>query len=231
MDFAAPPLWLAAMEVIAVNLLLSADNAVVIALACRNLPAGQRTQGIVWGVLGVVTLRILLTTFAVTLLTLPYLQLAGAALLLWIGIGLVASTRGDADPDVAASNRLVTAVRTVVLADLVMSLDNVIGVAGAARGSLVALVLGLAISIPLVVGGSRLILSVIARFPVIVIAGGGLLGYLAGGIAIADAAVRPWIDVNLPQLRHLAPIAGIMLVVCVGSWFVPRHNKVVAIRP
>ena len=227
MEFATPHVWLAAMEVIAINILLSADNAVVIALACRNLPAGQRTPGIVWGVIGVVVLRILLTVFAVTLLTLPYLQLAGAALLVWIGIGLVVDEdRGERDRSVHASERLVAAVRTVVVADLVMSLDNVIGVAGAARESLVALVLGLAISIPLVVAGSRLIIKAIERFPVIVVAGGGLLGYLAGEIAIADMAVKPWIELNLPQLRYLAPIAGIVLVVGIGNWRMRRRTAV-----
>ena len=225
MELAAPHIWLAAMEVIAINILLSADNAVVIALACRNLPAGQRTLGIVWGVIGVVVLRILLTVFAVTLLTLPYLQLAGAALLVWIGIGLVVDEdRGERDRSVHASDRLIAAVVTVVLADLVTSLDNVIAVAGAARGSLVALVLGLAISIPLVVAGSRLIIKAIERFPVIVVAGGGLLGYLAGEIAIADMAVKPWIELNLPQMRYLAPAAGIVVVVGVGSWLAQPNS-------
>jgi len=213
------------MEVIAINILLSADNAMVIALACRNLPAGQRTLGIVWGVIGVVVLRILLTVFAVTLLTLPYLQLAGAALLVWIGIGLVVDEdRGERDRSVHASDRLIAAVVTVVLADLVTSLDNVIAVAGAARGSLVALVIGLAISIPLVVAGSRLIIKAIERFPVIVIAGGGLLGYLAGEIAIADVAVKPWVELSLPQLRYLAPAAGVVLVVGVGNWRMRRRT-------
>ena len=223
MEFATPHVWLAAMEVIAINILLSADNAVVIALACRNLPAGQRTLGIVWGVIAVVVLRILLTVFAVTLLTLPYLQLAGAALLVWIGIGLVSDEdRGERDRSVHASDRLVAAVWTVVVADLVMSLDNVIGVAGAARGSLVALVIGLAISIPLVIAGSRLIIKAIERFPVIVIAGGGLLGCIAGEIAVADVAVNPWVELNLPQLSHVAPVAGIVVVVSIGTWLSQR---------
>ncbi len=215
MEFATPQFWVAAMEIIVINILLSGDNAVVIALACRNLPHRQRTLGIFWGVIGAVVLRVILTFFAVALLTLPYLQLAGAALLLWIGIGLI-NEGDDGEHDIHASDRLFSAVKTVIVADLVMSVDNVIGVAGAAKGSLVLLVFGLVVSIPLVVVGSQLIMKLIERFPILVIAGGGLLGFIAGEIAVADTAVKPWIDASFPQLHYLAPIAGIVLVVGVG---------------
>jgi YjbE family integral membrane protein len=222
-DFASPQFWVAAMEIIVINILLSGDNAVVIALACRNLPPKQRTLGIFWGVIGAVVLRIVLTFFAVTLLKLPYLQLLGAALLVWIGIGLI-NEDDDGDHDIHASDRLFSAVKTVIVADLVMSLDNVIGVAGAAKGSLILLIFGLVVSVPLVVVGSQLIMKLIERFPVFVIAGGGLLGYLAGEIGIADTAVKPWIDVNFPQLHYVAPIVGIVVVVGVGMWLT-RRNK------
>ena len=225
MAFASPQFWIAAVEIIVINILLSGDNAVVIALACRNLPPKQRTLGIFWGVIGAVVLRIILTFFAVSLLKLPYLQLVGAALLVWIGIGLIAED-DDGEHDIHAHDRLYSAVKTVIVADLVMSLDNVIGVAGAAKGSLLLLVFGLVVSIPLVVVGSQLIMKLIERFPLLVIAGGGLLGYLAGEIAIDDTAVKPWIDANLPQLHYFAPIAGIALVVGVG-WWRARRNKAV----
>ena len=147
MEFATPQFWAASLEIVVINILLSGDNAVVIALACRNLPKRQRVLGIFWGVLGAVVLRIILTFFATQLLQLPWLQLVGAALLVWIGIKLIGEEDGESK-DIVASDRLLAAVRTVIVADLVMSLDNVIGVAAAAHGSLLLLVFGLAVSIP-----------------------------------------------------------------------------------
>ncbi len=224
MEFGTPQFWVAAMEIIVINILLSGDNAVVIALACRNLPAKQRAQGVLWGVVGAVVLRIILTFFAVSLLRLPYLQLVGAALLVYIGIGLIAED-GDDEHEIEASDRLFAAVKTVIVADLVMSVDNVIGVAGAAKGSLSLLVFGLVVSIPLVVLGSQLIMGLIQRFPMLVIAGGGLLGYIAGEIAIADTAVKPWIDANAPMLHYLAPAAGILIVIGVGWALTQRRRR------
>ena len=227
MDFATPQFWLAGLEIIIINILLSGDNAVVIALACRNLPPKQKWWGIFWGVIGAVVLRIILTFFAVQLLLLPYLQLVGAALLVWIGIKLIAEDEGGDGPEVAASNRLVSAVKTVIVADLVMSIDNVIGVAGAAKGSLLLLVFGLVVSIPLVVVGSQLIMKLVERLPWLVIAGGGLLGYIAGEIAIEDVTVKPWVQANAPWLHYGAPIAGVVVVVAVGVWLTRRHRPVV----
>jgi YjbE family integral membrane protein len=223
-EFASPQFWVAGLEIIVINILLSGDNAVVIALACRNLPPKQRTLGIFWGVIGAVILRIILTFFAVQLLLLPYLQLVGAALLVWIGIKLIAEDEGDDGHEIQASDRLVSAVKTVIVADLVMSIDNVIGVAGAAKGSLPLLVFGLVVSIPLVVIGSQIIMKLIERFHWLVVAGGGLLGYIAGEIAIEDAAVKPWIDANAPVLHYLAPAAGIVIVVTVGVWLTRRNR-------
>jgi YjbE family integral membrane protein len=228
-EFASPQFWVAGLEIIVINILLSGDNAVVIALACRNLPPKQRTLGIFWGVIGAVVLRVILTFFAVQLLLLPYLQLVGAALLVWIGIKLIAEGEGDDGHEIQASDRLVSAVKTVIVADLVMSIDNVIGVAGAAKGSLPLLVFGLVVSIPLVVVGSQIIMKLIERFHWLVVAGGGLLGYIAGEIAIEDAAVKPWIDANAPVLHYLAPAAGIVIVVAVGVWLT-RRNQAAATR-
>ena len=224
MEFGSPQFWVAALEIIVINILLSGDNAVVIALACRNLPKAQRKLGILWGVVGAVVLRIILTFFAVQLLLLPYVQLVGAVLLVWIGIKLVAEDEGDG-PEIAASDRLISAIKTVIVADLVMSLDNVIGVAAAAKGSLLLLVFGLVISIPLVVLGAQLIMKLIERLPWLVIAGGGLLGYIAGEIAAADTAVKPWIDEHAPSLHYIAPAAGVLIVVAVGVWLMRKNRS------
>ena len=227
MDFLSAQFWVAAFEIIVINILLSGDNAVVIALACRNLPKKQRVLGIFWGVIGAVVLRIILTFFAVQLLLLPYLQLVGAALLVWIGIKLIVEEEGAA-PDVAASDRLISAVKTVIVADLVMSVDNVIGVAGAAKGSLLLLVFGLVVSIPVVVVGAQLVMKLIERFPWLVLGGGGLLGSIAGEIATADVAVAPWIGANAPALHFLAPAAGILVVVGAGIWLTRRNRRAAA---
>ncbi len=224
MEFGSPQFWVAALEIIVINILLSGDNAVVIALACRNLPTAQRKLGIFWGVVGAVVLRVILTFFAVRLLLLPYVQLVGAALLVWIGIKLVAEDEGDG-PEIAASDRLMSAIKTVIIADLVMSLDNVIGVAAAAKGSLLLLVFGLVISIPLVVVGAQLIMKLVERLPWLVIAGGGLLGYIAGEIAMADTAVKPWIDEHAPSLHYIAPAVGVLIVVAVGVWLMRKNRS------
>ena len=228
MEFGSPQFWVASFEIIVINILLSGDNAVVIALACRNLPAQQKWWGIFWGVIGAVVLRIVLTFFAVQLLALPYLQIVGALLLLWIGIKLIAEDEGGEEHEVAASDRLFSAVKTVILADLVMSIDNVIGVAGAAKGSLLLLVFGLVVSIPLVVLGAQVIMKLVEKMPWLVIAGGGLLGYIAGEIAIEDVTVKPWVAANAPWLHYGAPIAGVIIVVAAGLWLTRRQKRAVA---
>jgi len=226
-EFATPQFWVAALEIIVINILLSGDNAVVIALACRNLSKQQRRLGIFWGVVGAVVLRIILTFFAVQLLLLPYLQIVGAALLIWIGIKLIAEDDGDGH-EIQASDRLFSAVKTVIVADLVMSIDNVIGVAGAAKGSLLLLIFGLVVSIPLVVVGAQLIMKLIERLPWLVLAGGGLLGYIAGEIATSDTVVKPWIDANAPTLHYIAPAVGIVIVVAAGIWLTRRSRRAAA---
>jgi len=224
LELFSPQFWVAAFEIVVINILLSGDNAVVIALACRNLPTKQRALGIFYGVIGAVVLRIVLTFFAVQLLLLPWLQLVGAALLIWIGIKLIAEDEGGGH-DVKAADRLLSAVKTVIVADLVMSLDNVIGVAGAAKGSLPLLIFGLVVSIPLVVVGAQLIMKLITRLPWLVVAGGGLLGYIAGEIATHDTAVKPWIDRELPALHWIAPIVGVAIVVSAGMWLMRRSAR------
>jgi YjbE family integral membrane protein len=222
-DLGTPQFWLAVLEIIMINILLSGDNAVVIALACRNLTRRQRTRGIFWGVLGAIVLRIGLTFFAMSLLANPYLKLIGGALLLWIGVKLIAEEEGG-DHDVKASDRLLAAVWTIIVADLVMSLDNVMGVAAAAKGNGPLIVFGLLVSIPIVVLGSQVIMRLIARFPILVLAGGGLLGYIAGEMMVEDPAVAPWIATNASQIAGLAPGAGFALVVALG-WGLTRHHR------
>ena len=225
MDIGAPQFWLAALEIIVINILLSGDNAVVIALACRNLPAHQRRWGVFWGAIGAIVLRIILTFFAVSLLQLSWLKIVGGALLVWIGIKLIAEEGGEGSPDVAASDRLMSAVRTVVIADLVMSIDNVLGVAAAAKGSLLLLVFGLVVSVPLVIGGAQLIMRLIERFPILIVAGGGLLGYVAGELVIEDSAVADWVRTHAAWLHWAAPIAGVALVVGPAKWLEARRAK------
>ena len=215
MEFGTPQFWLAGIEIIVINILLSGDNAVVIALACRNLPAHQRRWGVFWGAGGAIALRIVLTFFAISLLDLPWLKIVGGLLLLWIGVKLIADDGGEGH-EVKASDQLFAAVRTIVVADLVMSLDNVIGVAAAAKGSLFLLVFGLVVSIPLVIVGSQLIMKAIERFPILVMAGGGLLGYVAGEMAVTDNAVAGWINEHAHWLHWALPVACILFVIGVA---------------
>src|SRR6202165_3380049 len=223
MELGTPQFWLAVLEIIMINILLSGDNAVVIALACRNLTRRQRRRGVFWGVLGAIVLRIGLTFFAMSLLRNPYLKLIGGALLLWIGIKLIAEGEGG-EHDVKASDRLLAAIWTIIIADLVMSLDNVMGVAAAAKGDVPLIVFGLIISIPIVVFGSQIVMRLITRFPILVLAGGGLLGYIAGEMMVEDPAVAPWVAANASQLAGLAPGAGFALVVALG-WGLPRRHR------
>ena len=213
--FLTPEFWLALSQIIMINIVLSGDNAVVIALACRALPPAQQKKAILFGSVGAIVLRIVLTFFAVFLLTLPFLKLAGAALLLWIGIGLLKGEDGEEELEGHAN--LTAAIKTIIVADLIMSLDNVIGVAAAAKGSIVLLVIGLAISIPLIIYGSTLILKLMTRFPVIVVIGAGLLGWVAGEMAISDLGIKAWADSH-HTLHTVAPAAGAILVVVVGKW-------------
>jgi YjbE family integral membrane protein len=223
-DVLSPQVWLAALQIIYINILLSGDNAVVIALACRDLPPRQRRWGVFWGAAGAIVLRIVLTIFAVTLLELPWLKLVGGVLLFWIGFKLMVE-EGDDGHSIAPADRLWSAVRTVIVADLVMSVDNVLGVAAAAKGSVPLLVFGLVVSIPLVIAGSQIILKLIERFPVVILAGGGLLGWIAGKLMIDDAAVQPWVLANAAWLDWVAPAAGAAIVIGAAQWQNRRSGK------
>ena len=223
-ELSTPQFWVAVVEIIVVNILLSGDNAVVIALACRNLSRRQRRQGIFWGVLGAIGLRIVLTFFAMSLLAYPWLRLVGAVLLLWIGVKLIAQDDGG-DHKVKASDRLLAAVWTIIVADLVMSLDNVVAVAAAAKGDGPLIVFGLIISIPIVIVGSQVIMHLIQRFPVLIYAGGGLLGYIAGEMSVDEPALKSWIATNAADFAPYVPALGFVLVVGIGVSLVRKRAR------
>ena len=223
--------WLALLQIIGINIVLSGDNAVVIALAARSLPPKQQKQAVMLGSGAAVVMRIILTIVAVELLRLPYLKLVGAVLLLWIGIQLLIPHEEEGGGADKANAGMGAAVRTILLADLVMSLDNVIAVAAAAKGSMVLLVSGLLISIPLVVFGSTYLMKFMERWPVIVTIGAGLLGWVAGEMAIGDPLVKEWIDLNAGWLHYAAPAAGAALVVLVGKWIAGRKTAEMDARP
>jgi YjbE family integral membrane protein len=223
-EFTTPQFWLAVVAIMFVNILLSGDNAIVIALACRNLSPRARRQGIFWGVLGAIVLRIALTFFVMSLLVDPWLKLVAAALLAWIGVRLIAEETSSVRP-VTANNRLLAAVGTILVADLVMSLDNVIAVAAAAKGDVWLILFGLGISIPMVVVGSQIIMPLIKRFPVLIYAGGGMLGYIGGEMALDDPVIEPWIAANASGLAPLVPFVGFAAVVATGLVLVRRRER------
>ncbi|PZP63528.1 MAG: hypothetical protein DI604_27830 [Delftia acidovorans] len=227
------PFWVALGQIIIIDILLGGDNAVVIALACRKLPPAQRKKGIIWGTAGAIILRVILIAFAMTLLALPFMKFVGALLLVWIGIKLIAPDE-DGHDNIQGSDKLLAAIKTIIVADLVMSVDNVIAIAGAAQSSgehqLLLVVLGLLISIPIIVWGSQLVIKLMERFPIIIVAGGMLLGWIAGGMLVTDpvfANTEKW-DwmVKLPQtdmLKYGASVFGALLVLALGKYIASRR--------
>ena len=204
-----------------IDILLGGDNAVVIALACRQLPAHQRTKGILWGTAGAIVLRVILIAFALTLLQIPFLKLVGAALLLWIGVKLLTPHDEEEHSNIKSSDKLWAAVKTVIVADLVMSIDNVIAIAGAATGAgaqhqLPLVIFGLLVSIPIIVGGSQIVLKLMDRFPFIITLGGMLLGWIAGTMAHSDPAIKDWLPQTTTWSYGLG-IAGALLVLLIGK--------------
>jgi len=219
----SPEFWIGLGVIIWVNIILSGDNAVVIALAARSLPKHQQKQAIFWGAGAAVVLRIALTIVAVKLLEFPYLKLAGGAALLWIAVKLLVPEDED-DGEVAASTQLWGAVKTILIADLIMSTDNVIAVAAAAKGSILLLVLGLVISIPLVIFGATLLMVLMERYPIIITLGAAVLGWTAGEMGVTDPAVADWVKANAHWLDWIAPVVGAVLVVVVGKALARRKE-------
>jgi len=221
--------WWALGKIIWVNILLSGDNAVVIALAARNLPPAQRQRAVILGSAAAIALRVLLTLFAVSLLQYPYLKLVGAVLLLWIGVQLLLPEDED-DNGVHAAEHLWSAVRTILVADLVMSLDNVIAVAGAAESGpaeakFLLLVIGLGLSIPLIIAGSQLLMVVMQRWPLIITVGAGLLGYVAGEMIVTDLASQATIAALGPWAAPTIELAAALGVVGVGKWWARQRTR------
>lgn len=227
-SLATAAFWTAAAQIVLIDLLLGGDNAVVIALASRSLPLPQRRRAIIWGTVGAVGLRVVLTLFAVSLLELPWLKLVGAVLLAWIGMRLMLPDDGHAD--VRPADRMWVAVRTVITADLIMSLDNVVAIAAAARNAATghewALVaFGLVLSVPIIVWGSALVIRLISRFPAVVVLGAMLLGWIAGGLAVTDPVLRSWLQAQRwgGAAHALAGALGVIVVWVGGRWMRRRH--------
>jgi YjbE family integral membrane protein len=237
MDLLAQISWVSVMEIIAIDILLGGDNAVVIALACRNLPTAQRRLGILWGTVGAIVLRVVLIFFALALLQLPFIKIVGAILLVWIGVKLLVAENEEGHGDVAGSDKLWAAVKTVIVADFVMSLDNVIAIAGAAEDAppgqqLPLVVFGLLVSIPIIVWGSQLVIKLMDRFPVVITAGGMLLGWIAGTMLVSDPTLaQPDVWQQFPKLsqtdavRYGFGIAGALLVLATGKWLAARQAQ------
>ncbi len=228
--------WVVVGQIILIDILLGGDNAIVIALACRHLPEHLRFKGIVGGAIGAIVVRIILIAFAVTLLTLPYLKIIGGLLLLWIGVKLLLNQEDDAG-DVDGGDRLITAIKTVIIADLVMSIDNVIAVAGAAEQAhadhkLILVVFGIMVSIPVIIWGSSVILRIMERVPAVITLGAALLGYLGGSMISTDIAIKLRVAELLPMdlldfhdlgvHLSLTGTAGALLVVLAGWWINQR---------
>lgn len=230
MDFTSSAVWVALAYIIFTNILLSGDNAVVIAMASRNLPKEHQRKAIFWGSAAAIFLRIVLTLVAVELLGLPFLKMIGAVLLVYIGVQLMADS--DDDNDMDASPSLFSAIRTILIADIVMSLDNVVAVAAAADRAPPAMripliLIGLAMSIPLIIFGSTMLLKVMEKYPVIITLGAALLGYLAGEMFASDPAIHESLKGFLGEPNVPFQILGILLVVVIGLWLKKRaHNKV-----
>lgn len=231
MDIGSGAFWVALGQILMTNILLSGDNAIVIALAARALPPEQQKKAIFIGSGAAIVMRVVLTLVAAQLLLLPWLKLIGALLLLYIGVSLLLPEEEADESSFEAKSSMAAAIRTILIADLVMSLDNVIAVAAAAKGDVFLLILGLLISIPLVVWGSTLLLRLIERFPVIVWFGAGLLGFIAGEIGLADPAIVDWtaaqansLAMTADRLQQLAGVIGAALVLLVGKIMIARKS-------
>ena len=220
-----PAFWLAALQIMGINILLSGDNAVVIALAVRALPPKERFWGMVLGAGAAAVLLILFTGIVATLMQLPYLKLAGGLALFWVAVKLVTPQAHDAEDTPEAVEDLWRAVRVVVVANIVMSLDNVIAVAAAAKGNYFLLGLGLAVSIPVVIAGSALFLAIIERFPIVVWGGGALLGWIAGGLLPEDPVIAQYFSEAMADtLDIVCGIAGAIFVVLMGLYLVKSRR-------
>ncbi|MEP7061566.1 MAG: TerC family protein [Betaproteobacteria bacterium] len=218
-----PDTWTALVKIAVINIVLSGDNAVVIALACRSLAPKQQRNAFIVGTAAIVVLMTALTSCAALLMSLPYIQLIGSALLLWIGTKLLLPEAEQGDVDDTSSFWI--AVKTIIIADIVMSIDNVLGMAGAAHGHYGMLFFGLLITMPLILFGSAMLMKLMERFPVVITIGAALLGYVAGDMAVGDIAVRGWVEAHAPSLDIVVPILGALLVVAAGKLLASRQSR------
>ncbi len=219
--------WAAVFQIILIDILLGGDNAVVIALACRNLDKANRLKGILWGTAGAIILRVILIAFALTLLSIPFLKLAGALLLLWIGIKLLVPE--DEHHEIEGGKSIWSAVKTIIIADFVMSLDNVIAIAGAAQNTaehhqLGYVIFGLLVSVPIIIWGSTLVLKLIDRFPLVVTFGAGLLGWIAGGMLVTDIFIVDKFGPLDASVKIAAEVTCAILVIAVGKLITSRRT-------
>ena len=220
--------WAAVFQIILIDILLGGDNAVIIALACRNLAPKQRMQGIIWGTAGAIILRVILIFFAMQLLQIPFLKVVGALLLVWIGVKLLIP-EDDAHSNIDGGGSIVSAIKTIIIADFVMSLDNVIAIAGAAQNAnpdhqLGLVIFGLVVSVPIIVWGSTLVLKLIDKFPLVVTLGAGLLGWIAGGMLVTDVYVVNNFGVQPTSVKIVAEVIGALFVMGLGI-FLARRKK------
>lgn len=211
------------LQIIIVNLVLSGDNAVVIALACRNLSPNLQKKAVFWGSFGAIGLRVILTFIAIWLLKIPFVQVVGGLLLIWIAVKLLKGE--DEDSEIGGGSNMMEALKTIIFADLIMSLDNVIAVAGAANGNMVLVMIGLAISIPMIIWGSQLLMKLMNRFPIIVLLGAALLGYTAGEMIVGDQVVGAFLEELLPALHIILPVALALVVIAVGNHLKRKAEK------
>lgn len=225
MDPTSPAFWIAVLQIIAIDILLGGDNAVVIALACRKLPEKQRNQGIFWGVAGAIVLRVVMIFFALQLLAVPWLKIVGALLLFWIGIKLLLPEEGEGHGNIDGGSTLISAIKTIIVADAVMSLDNVIAVAGASHGNMTLVIFGILVSIPIVVWGSQLVLKLMDRYPAVITAGGALLGWIGGGMIPSDPALPAGFFDAIPYSKTGTAVLGAVLVVVIGKVLAARVAK------
>lgn len=216
--------WIAVLQIIVIDILLGGDNAVVIALACRKLPPDQRQKGIFWGVVGAIGLRVVMIFFALQLLAVPYLKIVGALLLFWIGIKMMLPENDDGHGKLDGGTTLMAAIKTIIVADAVMSLDNVIAVAGASHGSMVLVTLGILISVPIVVWGSKLVLTLMDRFPLVITMGAALLGWIGGGMLLTDPAIPSTVSAGIPFANYVFSSTGAVMVAIVGKWMGSRRK-------
>lgn len=220
LEFLTPAFWVAVGQIILIDILLGGDNAVVIALACRGLPPQQRRMGIIYGTAGAIVLRVILIAFALALLSVPYLKIVGGLLLVWIGVKLLLPHEEEGHGDIQSSDKLWSAVKTVIIADLVMSVDNVLAIAGAAESAgqhqLPLVIFGLLVSIPIIVAGSQIVLKLMDRFPIIITLGGMLLGWIAGEMIYGDPALKDYVPAE-KMWKYIAAAAGALLVLAIGK--------------